>query len=367
MISRRSLLASSHVALTVGLVVASLSGPLLGAKKQATEQFAERLTYDPATGEWLELAPPEPGTPDGDLELARATLARGDGAKDFRRARKLLQNWVKTYYDHPRFVEALFYYADAEFQLGNLMKAYELYERLLDDYGATELAQRALRNELVVAEVYLSGRWRKVWKGMIRLPAYDEAMDILERIATNRAPGTPLAEQAIKTKADYYYAKGEFADAEEEYARLAREFPRSRYVRLASLRSAQAAFASFPGVKFDDAALVEAEERFEQFRKRYPQAAEEENVPLLLEQIRNSRAHKEYTIGRFYERTKHPRAAAFYYRSVMQYWPDTTWASLAQGRADHLGFGEERASDVEETPMQPMTPLGPALPFPSGD
>ena len=84
------------------------------------------------------------------------------------------------------------------------------------------------------------------------------------------------------------------------------------------------------------------------------------------EQIRNSRAHKEYTIGRYYERTKHPRAAAFYYRNVTAYWPDTTWAVLAQGRMDRLGYGEERASDVEETPMQPLAPMGPAMPLPSG-
>jgi len=337
------------------------------AKEGSKESYPERLTYDPKTGEWLELAPPEPGTEDGDLELARATLARAESRLDFLRARKLLKQWLKTYYDSSRYAEALFHYADAEFQLGNLMTAYETYERLLDEQKGSELAQRALRNEIVIAEVFLSGRWRKVWGGVIRLPAYEEALDILERIATNRAPGTPLAEQAIKIKADHHYAKGEFTEAEQEYARLAREFPRSRYTRLALLRSAQAAYASFPGVKFDDSALVEAEERFEQFRKRYPEAADEENVPLLLEQIRNSRAQKEFTVGRYYERTKHPRAAAFYYRSVIKYWPDTTWAMLAQARLERLGAEVERPSDVEETPLQPLPPMGPGLPLgPSG-
>jgi outer membrane protein assembly factor BamD (BamD/ComL family) len=349
-------------------VAAAAAMPLSlhAAKRQSSEQYAERLTYDPKTGEWLELPPAEPGTAEGDLEIARATLARADGGRDVRTARKLLQRWIKTYYDSPHNGEALFYYADAEFQLGNFMKAYETYERILDDYGGTDLAQRSLRNELVVAEVFLSGRWRKVWGGMIRLPAQDEGLDILERLATNRAPGTPIGEMALKTKADYYYNRGEFSDAEQEYGRLAREYPRSRYVKLALLRSAQASFASFHGVRFDDGALVEAEERFEQFRKKYPRAAEEENVPLLLEQIRNSRAQKEYTIGQFYERTKHPSAAAYYYRSVMKYWPDTTWATLAESRLGRLGYGEERSPDVEETPMEPLAPMGPALPIPGG-
>jgi outer membrane assembly lipoprotein YfiO len=341
----------------------SLAAPTPAAEKDNKETYPERLTYDPKTGEWLELPPPEPGTEDGDLEIARATLARAEKRTDFMRARKLLKQWVSTYYDSRRYPEALFYYADAEFQLGNLMKAYETYERLLDEQKGSDLAQRALRNEIVIAEVFLSGRWRKIWGGVIRMPAYEEALDILERVATNRAPGTAFAEQAIKIKADYHYNKGEFTDAEQEYARLARDFPRSRYTRLALLRSAQAAYASFPGVKFDDSALVEAEERFEQFRKNHPQAAEEENVPLLLEQIRNNRAQKEFTVGQYYEKTKHPRAAAFYYRSVVKYWPDTTWAVLAQGRLDRLGSQPERPSDVEETPLQPLPPMGPGLPM----
>jgi outer membrane assembly lipoprotein YfiO len=351
-----------HVLLLVAATT-PLPSHAWAAEKEDKETYPERLTYDPKTGEWLELPPPEPGTEDGDLELARATLARAEKRNDFLRARKLLKGWITTYYDSKRYPEALFYYADAEFQLGNLMKAYETYERLLDEQKGSDLGQRALRNEIVIAEVFLSGRWRKIWGGVIRMPAYEEALDILERVATNRAPGTAFAEQAIKIKADYHYNKGEFTDAEQEYARLARDFPRSRYTRLALLRSAQAAYASFPGVKFDDSALVEAEERFEQFRKSHPQAAEEENVPLLLEQIRNSRAQKEFTVGRYYEKTKHPRAAAFYYRSVVKYWPDTTWAVLAQGRLDRIGSQPERPSDVEETPLQPLPPMGPGLPM----
>jgi tetratricopeptide (TPR) repeat protein len=361
--SKRPLIGYGAVIL---LGVLASAAPAVAEKEGSPERFAERLTYDPKTGEWLELAPPEPGTEDGDLELARASLARADGRKALTRARDLLKQWLKTYYDSKRYSEGLFYYADSEFQLGNLMKSYQTYERLLDEQKGSELAQRALRNEIVIAEVFLSGRWRKVWGGLIRLPAQEEALDILERIATNRAPGTAMAEQCLKIKADYHYAKGEFNDAEQGYARLAREFPRSRYTRLALLRSAQASYASYHGVKFDDAALVEAEERFEQFRKKFPRAAEDESVPLLLEQIRNNRAHKEFTVGRFYEKTKHPRSAAYYYRSVMQYWPDTTWATLAQGRLEGLG-GTERSSDVEETPLEPLPPIGPGLPMgPSG-
>jgi hypothetical protein len=37
--------------------------------------YHERLEYDAAKGQWIEIAPPIPGTEDGDLALARSLLA----------------------------------------------------------------------------------------------------------------------------------------------------------------------------------------------------------------------------------------------------------------------------------------------------
>ncbi len=340
------------------LLVSFLALPAVGVLTSracaAPSGHAERLSYDPQSGQWVQIASPTPGTEDGDLELARSLLARGKAKK----ARSQLKKWLKRYPDSPRYPEALFYLADAEFQLARYYKAYERYEELLDSVLAGDLIERALRRELAIAELFLTGKRRKVL-GVALLPATEEGLDMLDSIAMRRITPPELAEQALKLRADYFYGQGQFAEAELEYARLAREFPRGAYTPMATLRSAQAAMASFGGIKFDDAPLIEAETRFRLVLRRYPKFAEQQQVPQLLEQIRNTRAQKEYHIASWYHKTKRYQAAKFYYQTVIEHWSDTHWASLAQGGLEALPAEPSAPAEGAGTLPSPVSlPLG---------
>ncbi len=108
--------------------------------------------------------------------------------------------------------------------------------------------------------------------------------------------------------------------------------------------SNNSALASFPGIDFDDAALIEAEERFRQYLAQYALAAQQEGVGQILTQIHATRAEKELSIGRYYEKTKHFDAAIFYYRSTCEHWPDTGAAFQARERLASLGESAEDAA-----------------------
>jgi outer membrane protein assembly factor BamD (BamD/ComL family) len=308
---------------------------------QEDETYHERLEYDAATGEWVAIAPPVPGTEEGDLALGRSLLARGE----YKKARKAFKKWFKAYPDSPHWPEALFYAAetevsaeDAKPKKGHLLKAYRWLEELLEGWPGADLADRAIRKEMIIAEMLLfEERKQRIWGGMLWLSGKEEALEILDRIIDDWAAGTAVAEQALRLKGDYHFQSGEFEEAELAYARLVRDFPRGPYHKIALLRSGESALARFPGIKFDDADLLEAEVYLSDFQARYPQDAEDYGVPQKLGRIRDSRAEKDYSIGRYYERTRAIDAAAFYYRLVDRDWPDTTWAAEARNRLIALG------------------------------
>jgi outer membrane protein assembly factor BamD (BamD/ComL family) len=306
-----------------------------------------QLEYDPATGQWIESPPPVEGTSLGDLQIARQAYAREDYDDAHRRVKK----WLKAYAQEPDYLpDALLLRAEVEIARRDYYKAHQHLQEYLDEYSGTQGAERALEYEFIIAEVFLSGVKRK-WLGMRILSSEDTALNILDEIAAGY-PDTSLAEQAVLTKARYYFSKSEFALAEMEYARLAQEFPRSRYVRLAKRRSADAAMASFPGIEFDDAALIEAEERYSEYLAQYGDPAEQEGIGQLLDQIHSQRAAKELSIGRYYEKTGHSGAAAFYYRSTCENWPDTIAATQARGHLRSMGEipEQEAVSDQPEEP-----------------
>ena len=310
---------------------------LHGTLDAQDQQYRERQVLDPDSEEWVAQAPEPAATPTGTLGQARSLLARGEPKP----ARKLLEEWVEENPDHEQYFDGLFLLGEAWFECGDYYRAYEQYERVVEN-SAGELFRASLRREKDVALAFLSGEKRIVWK-FLKLPARDEAIEILDRI-WERVPGTRLGEEALRIKADHFFARGEMDLAQDEYANLAREYPGGRFVQLAMLRSAEAAEAAFPGIRFDDRPLLEADERYQQVLSAFPAYADREAVPQRLEGIRQLRAEKDLDIARWYQRTRQPAAAEFYYRQVILDWEGTLAAAEAR---QHLR-GLDADLDAEE-------------------
>ena len=290
------------------------------------------LTYDATKGEWVELPPPPRGTAQGDLHAIRVRIREGK----YRRALWATKKYVKVYgKDDPLYPSAVIARAEALIGRRKYDKAHDVLQSFLDEFGGMGLTSEALRLEFIVAEAYLTGVKRKIL-GMRLLSGEDVALGILDDISTDYAE-YKLAELAIKTKADYLFKKGEHALAELEYARMLKEYPQSRYHQFALRRTADAALASHAGVDYDEAALIEAEERYREYRLRYRRVADREGVGVILAGIHEQRAQKEYATGEYYERTEHLASAVFYYQSVRDRFPDTVAATKAGARLDLLG------------------------------
>jgi outer membrane protein assembly factor BamD (BamD/ComL family) len=152
----------------------------------------------------------------------------------------------------------------------------------------------------------------------------------------------------LKLKADFLFARGDMDLAQDEYAQLTKQFPSGRYTQMAMLRSAESAEASFPGILFDDQALIDAEERYRQFETTFPTYAEREDVGERLVGIRQQRAGKDFAIADWYARTGQPAAAEFYYKLVLRDWPGTLAADEARTRLQVLGVESPDTVPVPE-------------------
>ena len=111
-----------------------------------------------------------------------------------------------------------------------------------------------------------------------------------------------------------------------------------------------AAEAAFPGIKFDDKPLVEADERYRQLLATFPGFAEHENVPQRVDGIHQERAEKDLDIAHWYERTRQPGAAEFYYRQILKEYSDTLAAADARTRLRALGAAVEPGAPEECKP-----------------
>jgi len=298
-----------------------------------------RLDYDSQRREWVEVPPPPAGTAPGDLHVVQTLIKEGD----YRRALNAADTFLKKYGEgDPLHPDILVAKAAALVGRREYDKAYKILQLFFNRYAGVAATEEALRLQFIVAEAYLGGVKRQ-FLGVPLLSGVDRAYETLDEISTDYGE-SPLAEAAAKAKADHLFRTGEPALAELEYGRMLREYPKSRYHPYALRRSADAALASFAGVEYDEAALIEAEERYNDYMARYRAAAESEGIGLILDGIRERRAEKEYLIGQYYERTRHLSSAIFYYEEVRKNWTDTVAGGKAKARLELLGAPDPAAA-----------------------
>jgi len=294
-------------------------------------QQQERYIFDQNTHKWL---PAEQIEKPYECMLGQAQELISQ--QKYRKAERILKKFLKQQLDDKDRRAAMLLYADCAFLRGKYSKAHKRYHQIINMYPNTREFAIALRRELDIARAWLAGKKRRVL-GIFWMGAEDEALDILSMIEQNGA-GHRIAEVALREKADYFFRTGQFELAELAFRRLAKEYRSKRYRQYAMYRSAASALASFPGVAFDDTPLIEAAELYKEYLENFPSDSKKPEIKTILEQIRDRRAHKDFEIGKFYEKIRRAEAAAYYFRVVIRNWPDTLWAQRARVELERLGF-----------------------------
>lgn len=280
---------------------------------------------------WVKPRTPDPGTPAGDLQRIRELLEQGEN-KD---VADTVEQFLVLHGESPLCEEAMNLAGQALMNRGRYWDAYKWFQRQIDGYPNGQYFKRALDREYRIADAFLNGRKRRALK-IFRVPAQDDGIEILMRIAA-AAPGTALAERALIRVGDYHFGEQEYPEAIGVYEDFLKDFPLSQKRSYAMLQVAKSYLLSFRGIQWEAEPLRNADVRFRVFAEAYPQLAEQENVPAILEEIRLTLAHKLYHTAAFYERTHYPRAAAFYYQKTIDDYPDTHWAQSARGKLEQLG------------------------------
>ncbi len=226
------------------------------------------------------------------------------------------------------------------------------YEDILNNFPTSELYNPVLQREYDIADAFLKG-YKRMFLGLWILPVTDDALTILDRIQ-DRQRGSPLAERAAMRVADYYYDRGDFPEAIDAYGDFIKRYPYSQYVRKAEIRRAEASLANYHGVKYDTTPLIDARERLNGVQQMFPQAAQELQIKALTDRIYQMEGRNDLEIARYYWRAGQKYASAWYYRRVINNWPDTQFAIEAR---DEL---RARMPDKVSPPVPKALPAAPA-------
>lgn len=340
-------------------ILCALAGALLlaaGAASAKEPARGQELIWQ--DGKWVHQPAPAPGTPAGELAMIRQAM----DAADYSRALGIADGFLKKYPAEPLREEVLGMAGDAELKRDRHWQAYERFEQQLTEFPKGARMERALEREIELARAFLSGK-KRIAYGIFILPAQQEGIEILERVA-ERAPGTTLADTALLAIGDYHFDRQAWTESAEAYDSFLKLAPKSPKASYGELRAALSLWRSYRGPAYDETPLSEAEQRFKAFAQHYPEAAGEAGVDEIVKSIRAARAAKVMESANFYVRTGRPAAAGAFYRQISEQYGDTNLAEraralLAQPEKDRR---TEPVLTVKPTPPPSARPM----PVPSG-
>jgi outer membrane protein assembly factor BamD (BamD/ComL family) len=228
------------------------------------------------------------------------------------------------------FVKAEIYYCKGEFA-----KAVRNYNKMLTEFPKSKLTDAALDREFAVATAYLAGR-KKTLLGFIKIKGYAEGIKIMEKIAERVGLDTQMGIDASVAVAENYEQRKKFNEAFLKWWEISLEWeigPVGRDALLGMARNKHAVYNKPPEQKrpfYDAACLNSAKSYYGRFKLLYPKEAREIGVDEILTEIDEQLAHKQLSIGRYYQRTGHIQSANLYFDMVVNDWPGSKAAKEAK-------------------------------------
>ena len=224
---------------------------------------------------------------------------------------------------------------------GDNDKAFEAYNTYLSKYPQGEDFDGVVEQMFKIAKGFLDGEKKRVL-GVPVSASMSRAQAMFESIVKS-APFSryaPLAQfnvgQALEKQSKYPEAITAYQVVVNKYSGDAiadDALYQVGYVRLRETREGS----------YDQASVAKAREAFEDFINRYP---ESEKVPQARENMKSldtGSAKGTLDVARFYDKTKHYRAAVIYYNDVIKTQPGSPESEIAKARIEELKqqFGED--------------------------
>ena len=303
----------------------------------------EGWTYEPYGGEgkWRQDRAKD------QLDVAQAAFDKQAYSLALKAARRVLQVWpFSDYSARAQYLVGRCYQA-----MGKEEKAFKTYQDLVEKQPKIENFDEILQRQFEIANLYLGGKWFKLWTYIPAGPSMEKTVKMYRDIVKTgpysavapqsqlnigaayekmktvwiKTPDYPAAIQAYDTAADRYQDQPKVAS--EAVFRAGQAYQKETYTPDRDQSSATKAIA-----KFTD---------FISLYPNDPRAAQAQNN---IASLKGDQARGSFDIAQFYEKRHKWDGARIYYNEVLLLDPNSPYATEARQRIDQLRERAQKAT-----------------------
>ncbi len=278
--------------------------------------------WTPKSGKWVNPKNLPKDSPQAQFDYAKGFYEEKKYEEAIREFKKLLKAYPKSF----EASESQYYLGLIEEERGNLYEAYLAYQKVVDKYPFSERIKDIVAKEYHIAEQFIAGYKRKALG--VTLPVENPSIEILNKVVENSTYGA-LAPQAEYKLGLVLKGLQRYYEAEDAFNKVISSYPESEWVEPSKFQVASCRAAVSRGPDYDQGAMQDAKQKFEEFVREHPDAVLSKEAEQNISQLKEKEAASSYSIAVFYEKQKAYKAARIYYENVVNNYPESPWTARA--------------------------------------
>lgn len=279
--------------------------------------------WTPQTGTWINPKWAVKDTPQEQFDWAMKFYK----VKEYKKAVDEFLKLVR-YYPQAELAAEAQYYAGQSFEaLEECEQAFFAYQKAIETYPFSKRMEDMIAREYEIANKFYAGERIKVW-GIPTFPSIWKAIEVYQKVVDN-APYGKYADQALYKIGECYKKAGDFQQARLAFQKLVDEHPESKLAEEASFQVGLCASQASLKPTYDQSVTDEALKEIEDFSRRHPESNLTDEADKMRQALREKKAQSDLSIAEFYLRQKAYDAAAVYYKNIIENFPDTNCAKMA--------------------------------------
>lgn len=288
----------------------------------------EGWVYEPAgsTGAWRRDRAKD------QLIIAQDAYDRESYGLALKAAKRTVKTWPLSDYA-PQAQELVAKSYDAK---GDPQRAFKEYQKLVEKYPMRANYDEVARQQFLIANQFLNGKWFKLWGLIPYPPSMDRVAGMYEDIVKN-GPFSEIAPEAQLKMGAAREKQKNFVEAVKAYETAADRYNDDKKLAADALFLAGMAYnEQTDKADYDQSQAIQAIETLTDFIALYPDDARVEEAETVIASLRSERALASYQVAKFYEKRHRWSGALIYYNEVIVLGPESSYAEEARERIESL-------------------------------
>ncbi len=261
---------------------------------------------------------------------------QADQAGKTKKAVKLYDKLADDYPLVPQAPESRYRQASLLEQRGETVKAFDAYQDFITRYRGSNLYEKALTSQAVMAQSAADGEIKTSFLGLKSNLPTEKVVEMLGKVRDNApaAPGAPRAQFSIGA---LYQGKDKPGKAIDAFRELVHEFPDSSQAPEGQFRIGLILTEEAEDGNQDKANLDLAREAFNDYLLRYPGHSKNAEARRRIAELGSQDIQRSFDVAEFYLAKGNTESAKIYYREVLKKANSGPLHDKAKARLAELG------------------------------